>query len=63
MKFLDSGPIVVRRRRRCWIAILWSRYLRGFCCRSILIYSQAIQAIEEGMVTIEGRRVLIRDEG
>ncbi len=28
-----------------------------------LIYSQAIQAIEEGMVTIEGRRVLIRDEG
>jgi folate-dependent phosphoribosylglycinamide formyltransferase PurN len=27
-----------------------------------VIYSQAIQAIEDGRVTIEGRRVLIRED-
>jgi phosphoribosylglycinamide formyltransferase-1 len=61
-EFLDSGPIVVQAAApvldRDTVESLSARIL----AQEHVIYSQAIQAIEDGRVTIEGRRVLIRED-
>jgi phosphoribosylglycinamide formyltransferase-1 len=61
-EFLDSGPIVVQAA----VPVLDGDTVESLSARILVqehsIYSQAIQAIEEGRVTIEGRRVLIREE-
>ena len=62
-EFLDSGPIVIQAA----VPVLDTDTVESLSARILaqehLIYSQAIQAIAEGRVTIEGRRVLIREEG
>jgi phosphoribosylglycinamide formyltransferase-1 len=61
-EFLDSGPIVVQAA----VPVLDGDTVESLSARILVqehsIYSQAIQAIVEGRVTIEGRRVLIREE-
>jgi len=61
-EFLDSGPIVVQAA----VPVLDLDTVESLSARILaqehLIYSQAIQAIGDGRVTIEGRRVLIREE-
>ena len=61
-EFLDSGPIVVQAA----VPVLDGDTLESVSARILVqehvIYSQAIQAIEDGRVTIEGRRVLIRED-
>jgi phosphoribosylglycinamide formyltransferase 1 len=62
-EFLDSGPIVVQAA----VPVLDEDTVESLSARILaqehVIYSQAIQAIAEDRVTIEGRRVLIREEG
>jgi phosphoribosylglycinamide formyltransferase 1 len=63
-EFLDSGPILIQAA----VPVLDGDTVESLSARILVqehvIYSQAIQAIEDGRVTIEGRRVLIReDEG
>lgn len=61
-EFLDSGPIVVQAA----VPVLDRDTVESLSARILaqehVIYSQAIQAIEDGRVTIEGRRVLIRED-
>jgi phosphoribosylglycinamide formyltransferase 1 len=61
-EFLDSGPIVVQAA----VPVLDGDTVESVSARILVqehaIYSQAIQAIEDGRVTIEGRRVLIRED-
>jgi phosphoribosylglycinamide formyltransferase-1 len=61
-EFLDSGPIVIQAA----VPVLDRDTVESLSARILVqehsIYSQAIQAMEEGRVTIEGRRVLIREE-
>jgi phosphoribosylglycinamide formyltransferase-1 len=63
-EFLDAGPIVIQAA----VPVLDRDTVESLSARILaqehVIYSQAIQAMAEGRVTIEGRRVLIReDEG
>ena len=44
------------------MTIRWRRFRRGSWRRSTPIYSKAIQYMVEGRVSIEGRRVLIRED-
>jgi phosphoribosylglycinamide formyltransferase-1 len=61
-EFLDSGPIVIQAA----VPVLDRDTVESLSARILVqehsIYSLAIQAMEEGRVTIEGRRVLIREE-
>jgi phosphoribosylglycinamide formyltransferase-1 len=61
-EFLDSGPILIQAA----VPVLDRDTVESLSARILVqehvIYSQAIQAIEEGRVTIEGRRVLIRED-
>jgi phosphoribosylglycinamide formyltransferase 1 len=61
-EFLDSGPILIQAA----VPVLDQDTVESLSARILvqehLIYSQAIQAIEDGRVTIEGRRVLIRED-
>ncbi len=61
-EFLDSGPIVIQAA----VPVLDQDTVESLSGRILLqehaIYSQAIQAIAEGRVAIEGRRVLIRED-
>jgi phosphoribosylglycinamide formyltransferase-1 len=60
-EFLDSGPILVQAA----VPVLDQDTVESLSARILVqehvIYSQAIQAID-GRVTIEGRRVLIRED-
>jgi phosphoribosylglycinamide formyltransferase-1 len=61
-EFLDSGPIVIQSA----VPVLDKDSVETLSARILLqehsIYSQAIQLIAEGRVTVEGRRVLIAPE-
>jgi phosphoribosylglycinamide formyltransferase 1 len=61
-EFLDSGPIVIQSA----VPVLDDDTVETLSSRILLqehaIYSQAIGYIVDGRVTIEGRRVLIREE-
>jgi phosphoribosylglycinamide formyltransferase-1 len=61
-EFLDSGPIIIQSA----VPVLDRDTVETLSARILLqehsIYSQAIQSIAEGRVTIEGRRVMIREE-
>jgi phosphoribosylglycinamide formyltransferase 1 len=61
-EFLDSGPILVQAA----VPVLDGDTVESLSARILaqehVIYSQTIQAIEDGRVTIEGRRVLIRED-
>src|SRR5271167_2363930 len=61
-EFLDSGPIVIQSA----VPVLDKDTVETLSARILLqehsIYSQAIQLIADDRVTIEGRRVLIREE-
>jgi phosphoribosylglycinamide formyltransferase-1 len=61
-EFLDSGPIIIQSA----VPVLDRDTVETLAARILLqehsIYSQAIQLIADGRVTIEGRRVLIREE-
>lgn len=60
-EFLDSGPIVIQSA----VPVLDVDTVESLSARILLqehlIYSQAIQLIEEGRVTIEGRKVKIAE--
>jgi phosphoribosylglycinamide formyltransferase-1 len=61
-EFLDSGPIIIQSA----VPVLDRDTVETLAARILLqehsIYSQAIQLIADGRVTIEGRRVMIREE-
>jgi phosphoribosylglycinamide formyltransferase-1 len=61
-EFLDSGPIVVQSA----VPVLDTDTVDSLSARILvqehLIYSKAIQYIVEGRVSIEGRRVRIRED-
>ncbi len=61
-EFLDSGPIVIQAA----VPVLDNDTVESLSARILsqehLIYSRAIQYIADGRVTIEGRRVKIREE-
>ncbi len=61
-EFLDSGPIVIQSA----VPVLDEDTAESLSARILaqehVIYSQAIRYIEEGRVTVEGRRVRIREE-
>jgi phosphoribosylglycinamide formyltransferase-1 len=60
--FLDSGPIIIQSA----VPVLDTDTVESLSARLLLqdhvIYSKAIGYIVDGRVTIEGRRVLIREE-
>lgn len=60
-EFLDSGPIVIQSA----VPVLDQDTVESLSARILLqehqIYSQAIQMIEEGRVSIEGRKVRIAE--
>jgi phosphoribosylglycinamide formyltransferase-1 len=60
-EFLDSGPIVIQSA----VPVLDQDTVESLSARILVqehsIYSQAIQMIEEGRVTIEGRKVRIAE--
>jgi phosphoribosylglycinamide formyltransferase-1 len=61
-EFLDSGPIVIQTA----VPILDTDTIESLSARILVqehvIYARAIQYIVEGRVTIEGRRVRIRED-
>jgi len=61
-EFLDSGPIVIQSA----VPVLDSDSVENLSARILtqehLIYSKAIQYIADGRVTIEGRKVRIKEE-
>ena len=61
-EFLDSGPIVIQSA----VPVLDEDTVESLSARILaqehLIYSQAVGYIVEGRVTIEGRRVVIRED-
>lgn len=61
-EYLDSGPIVIQSA----VPVLDSDTVESLSARILLqehvIYSKAIGYIADGRVTIEGRRVFIREE-
>ncbi len=61
-EFLDSGPIIIQSA----VPVLDTDTVESLSARILLqehvIYSKAIGYIVDGRVTIEGRRVLIREE-
>jgi phosphoribosylglycinamide formyltransferase-1 len=61
-EFLDSGPIVIQSA----VPVLDADTVESLSARILLqehaIYSKAIGYIVDGRVTIEGRRVLIRED-
>lgn len=61
-EFLDSGPIVIQSA----VPVLDGDTVESLSARILLqehaIYSKAITYIVEGRVTIEGRRVIIRED-
>jgi phosphoribosylglycinamide formyltransferase-1 len=61
-EFLDSGPIIIQSA----VPVLDADTVESLSARILLqehaIYSQAIRYIVDGRVTIEGRRVMIREE-
>jgi len=61
-EFLDSGPIIIQSA----VPVLDVDTVESLSARILLqehmIYSQAIRFIIDGKVTIEGRRVMIREE-
>jgi phosphoribosylglycinamide formyltransferase 1 len=60
--FLDSGPIIVQSA----VPVLEADTVESLSARILtqehLIYSKAIGYIADGRITVEGRRVLIREE-
>jgi len=62
-EFLDSGPIVMQAA----VPVLDNDSVDSLSARILLqehvIYSRAIQAIEEGRVKVEGRRVKVAEPG
>lgn len=61
-EFLDSGPIIIQSA----VPVLDADTVESLSARILLqehaIYSKAIGYIVDGRVTIEGRRVMIREE-
>jgi phosphoribosylglycinamide formyltransferase-1 len=61
-EFLDSGPIIIQSA----VPVLDGDTVESLSGRILLqehaIYSQAIRYIVDGRVTIEGRRVMIRED-
>jgi phosphoribosylglycinamide formyltransferase-1 len=61
-EFLDSGPIIVQSA----VPVLEADTVESLSARILiqehLIYSKAIGYIADGRITVEGRRVLIREE-
>ena len=61
-EFLDSGPIIIQSA----VPVLDADTVESLSARILLqehmIYSKAIRYIVDGRVTIEGRRVLIRED-
>ncbi len=61
-EFLDSGPIIIQSA----VPVLDADTVESLSARILLqehmIYSQAIRYIVDGKVTIEGRRVVIRED-
>jgi len=61
-EFLDSGPIIIQAA----VPVLDADTVESLSARILLqehvIYSKAIRYIVDGKVTIEGRRVLIRED-
>lgn len=61
-EFLDSGPIIIQSA----VPVLDADTVESLSARILLqehaIYSQAIRYIVDGKVTIEGRRVMIRED-
>jgi phosphoribosylglycinamide formyltransferase-1 len=61
-EFLDSGPIIIQSA----VPVLDADTVESLSARILLqehsIYSKAIEYIVDGRVTIEGRRVMIRED-
>jgi phosphoribosylglycinamide formyltransferase-1 len=61
-EFLDSGPIIIQSA----VPVLDADTVESLSARILLqehvIYSKAIRYIVDGKVTIEGRRVMIRED-
>ncbi len=61
-EFLDSGPIIIQSA----VPVLDADTVESLSARILLqehvIYSKAIRYIVDGRVTIEGRRVMIRED-
>jgi phosphoribosylglycinamide formyltransferase 1 len=61
-EFLDSGPIIIQSA----VPVLDGDTVESLSARILaqehLIYSKAIGYIADGRITVEGRRVLIREE-
>jgi phosphoribosylglycinamide formyltransferase 1 len=61
-EFLDSGPIIIQSA----VPVLEGDTVEALSARILaqehLIYSKAIGYIVDGRITVEGRRVLIREE-
>jgi phosphoribosylglycinamide formyltransferase 1 len=61
-EFLDSGPIIIQSA----VPVLDADTVESLSARILvqehLIYSKAIGYIADGRITLEGRRVLIREE-
>src|SRR5579864_7320962 len=61
-EFLDSGPIIIQSA----VPVLEGDTVESLSARILLqehmIYSKAIRYIVDGKVTIEGRRVMIRED-
>ena len=61
-EFLDSGPIIIQAA----VPVLETDTVESLSARILvqehLIYSKAIGYIVDGRITVEGRRVLIREE-
>lgn len=61
-EFLDSGPIIIQSA----VPVLDGDTVESLSARILaqehLIYSKAIGYIADGRITLEGRRVLIREE-
>ncbi len=61
-EFLDSGPIIIQSA----VPVLDADTVESLSARILLqehvIYSKAIRDIVDGKVTIEGRRVMIRED-
>jgi len=61
-EFLDSGPIIIQSA----VPVLDNDTVESLSARILaqehLIYSKAIGYIADGRITVEGRRVLIREE-
>src|ERR1700733_6585394 len=61
-EFLDSGPIIIQAA----VPVLENDTVESLSARILaqehLIYSKAIRYIVDGRVTIEGRRVMIRED-